>query len=53
MLVRITLAFIACIVCVQGADYPEARISNRQIKAKVYLPDPKTGFYRGLRFDWS
>ncbi len=28
-------------------------ISNGQIHAKLYLPDSKTGFYRGTRFDWS
>jgi len=35
------------------AEYPQAEISNGQIHAKLYLPDAKTGFYRGTRFDWS
>src|ERR1700749_2991534 len=34
-------------------DYPQAEITNGQIHAKLYLPDAKTGFYRGTRFDWS
>ncbi len=36
-----------------GADYPQAEISNGQIRAKLYLPDAKAGFYRSTRFDWS
>ena len=35
------------------AQYPEARISNGEIEAKIYLPDAKAGFYRGTRFDWA
>ncbi len=36
-----------------AADFPSVGISNGQIKAKVYLPDPNNGFYRSTRFDWS
>jgi len=32
---------------------PEAQISNGVIAAKLYLPDPAKGYYRGTRFDWS
>jgi hypothetical protein len=32
---------------------PEAEISNGVITAKLLLPDAKTGYYRGVRFDWS
>ena len=32
---------------------PEASISNGLIDAKLYLPDPVNGYYRGARFDWS
>ena len=39
-------------LCV-AAGYPEAEISNGHIKAKLYLPDPKNGYYRSTRFDWS
>lgn len=35
------------------AGSPSILISNGRIKAKVYLPDPQNGFYRGTRFDWS
>jgi hypothetical protein len=36
-----------------AADFPNAEITNGQIKAKIYLPDAKNGYYRGTRFDWS
>jgi hypothetical protein len=36
-----------------AADPPQAVIGNGQIRAKLYLPDPKEGFYRSTRFDWS
>lgn len=42
--------------CVLGAwaqGSPEATISNKQIRVKMYLPDPANGFYKGARFDWS
>ena len=35
------------------AQYPEASITNGEITAKLYLPDPKNGFYRASRFDWA
>src|ERR1700758_1628039 len=37
----------------RGADFPQARISNGQIPAKIYLPDATNGYYRSTRFDWS
>jgi hypothetical protein len=36
-----------------AADFPSAEIKNGAITAKVYLPEPKQGFYQGTRFDWS
>lgn len=36
-----------------AAGIPQARISNGQITAKIYLPDAANGFYRSTRFDWS
>lgn len=33
--------------------FPETEISNGIIRAKIYLPDSKKGYYRGTRFDWS
>jgi hypothetical protein len=36
-----------------AADAPEVSIANGVIRAKLYLPDPVNGYYRGTRFDWS
>ena len=47
----LTLILLAAVS--SAADFPTAEISNGQIKAKVYLPDAKNGFYRSTRFDWS
>jgi len=35
------------------STYPTAHISNGLVNSVVYLPDAKTGYYRGSRFDWS
>jgi hypothetical protein len=43
---------VSACLCV-AADPPQARISNGQITAKIYLPDATNGFYRSTRFDWS
>lgn len=34
-------------------NFPQAEITNGLVHAKLYLPDAKTGYYRGTRFDWS
>ena len=36
-----------------NASAPAADISNGQLRARLWLPDPEKGFYRGTRFDWS
>ncbi len=36
-----------------AAGPPQAEITNGQIRARLYLPDAKNGFYTGTRFDWS
>jgi hypothetical protein len=33
--------------------FPQAEISNGIIRALIYIPDSKEGYYRGTRFDWS
>jgi hypothetical protein len=37
----------------EQSRYPKALISNGAVNAVVYLPDAKSGYYRGSRFDWS
>src|SRR5262249_13434771 len=51
ILITTTLLFIAGAVL--AAASPEATISNKQLRIKMYLPDPENGFYKGARFDWS
>ncbi len=36
-----------------AADFPQAQISNGQVRVKLYLPDAGKGYYRATRFDWS
>jgi hypothetical protein len=47
------LAAMASASPLYPADYPQAKISNGLVNATLNLPDPKTGYYRGTRFDWS
>ena len=34
-------------------ESPRADISNGILKARLYLPDTKNGYYMATRFDWS
>lgn len=36
-----------------AAASPQAEITNGQIRVRLYLPDPRHGYYRATRFDWS
>jgi hypothetical protein len=47
------LLWAALIVPLAAAEFPQAEISNGQLKAKLYLPDAQRGYYQGTRFDWS
>ena len=47
------LAMAAIFSLCGAAQNPTATITNGKIKAALYLPDAKTGYYRGTRFDWS
>jgi hypothetical protein len=46
-------SLVTSVGLVTGTEFPKIEISNGQIRASVYLPDAKNGFYRGTRFDWS
>ena len=35
------------------ADHPKALLTNGEVRAVVFLPDPVKGYYRSTRFDWS
>ena len=53
-----TTSIAGCLAVVAGmgvaADAaPQTQITNSFLRVRLYLPDSKTGFYRGTRFDWS
>ncbi|MFB3777780.1 MAG: hypothetical protein ACE141_09215 [Bryobacteraceae bacterium] len=50
---RVLVPLVVAAVLAAAADYPQTEISNGEIRARVYLPDPKKGFYTSTRFDWS
>jgi len=47
------LPLVAVAVNAQVGAAPEAEVTNRVLRVRLYLPDAKTGFYRGTRFDWA
>ena len=51
--IRIGLAMYLAAASLCAAEYPSAEISSGDLRVKLYLPDGRTGFYRGTRFDWS
>ncbi|HTS63277.1 MAG TPA: hypothetical protein VMH28_14725 [Candidatus Acidoferrales bacterium] len=36
-----------------AADFPQAEIASGDLRARLYLPDLATGYYRATRFDWA
>ena len=53
----VSLLFVAVPLSGQSSadldQSPSVRLTNGLLKAKVYIPDPKRGFYHSTRFDWS
>jgi hypothetical protein len=45
--------WLAAAATLFAADFPQAQITNGLVKATIYLPDPKLGYYQATRFDWS
>lgn len=41
------------IVAMPVMKFPQTEISNGIIRARIYLPDSRKGYYQGTRFDWS
>ena len=54
-ILRLAHALLYCfsVLACRAATFPQAEISNGLIKAKILLPDPERGYYRGSRFDWD
>jgi hypothetical protein len=53
MLLTAQLIIALIISVMQNQSIPQAEISNGIIKATFYLPEVKTGYYQGTRFDWA
>jgi hypothetical protein len=53
MKIALILAVALMLNQTAGTQFPQAEISNSRIRAKLYLPDTQSGYYRGTRFDWS
>src|SRR4051812_12289404 len=47
------LLLIASAPAAHAADSPRHVLTDGRLTLTVLLPDAKTGFYRGTRFDWS
>ena len=52
-MIRSFVLSLAVLATVQAAEPSSATIDNGKVRAKLYLPDAKDGYYRGTRFDWS
>lgn len=44
---------LALLLAAPAGAQPLGRLANGQISLTYHVPDPKLGFYRGTRFDWS
>jgi hypothetical protein len=51
--IRVVASLGLSIGLLPAANFPNAEIASDQVRARIYLPDPKSGYYRGTRFDWS
>lgn len=50
-LVSATLLLLVSVFAADG--FPSVELSNGAVTARLLLPDPVRGYYRGTRFDWS
>ena len=51
------VVFIGLLLCLASyvpvPPFPQTEITNGIIRANLYLPDSASGYYQGVRFDWS
>ena len=52
-MIKIWGPVLCAAACLGAADFPQTELSNGEVHLKIYLPDPKAGFYRASRFDWA
>jgi hypothetical protein len=53
MILRFIIGLALVSLAATQAGAPQAAISNARVRARLYLPDAQSGYYRGTRFDWS
>ena len=53
MSVRALIGVALLSLAAAQAAPPQATISDGRARARLYLPDAQSGYYRGTRFDWS
>jgi hypothetical protein len=53
LLTKAAVASTAPCSNIPNSDHPKAVLSNGDVDAVVFLPDPAKGYYRSTRFDWS
>jgi hypothetical protein len=50
---KLAILFFTAVLCgATAAENPQIEIANKQIHAKLYLPDEENGFCKAARFDW-
>jgi len=52
-MMKLPLLFTLAAAALAADGFPQAEISNGGVRAKLYLPDARQGYYRATRFDWS
>jgi hypothetical protein len=50
---RLWLGLLIATHLLHAAEPPHIEISDKTIKARIYLPDAHQGYYQATRFDWS
>jgi hypothetical protein len=50
---RAMLPVLLVIGAASAADFPQAEIASGDLRARLYLPNAETGYYRATRFDWA
>ncbi len=50
---KVWLFVLLALIQAPAATVPQATIANGRMRATIYLPDAKAGYYRGTRFDWA
>lgn len=50
---RVVIVWLVAAIVGRAQEHPKVELSNGVLRATIYLPDSRAGFYRGTRFDWA